>query len=223
MEKSIDVISHIKSNLKLKIMLGFILTFYVCFMYSFIQHNPIFSVKMMNTSFVDNIIPFIPNSVYLYESILLLMPIAPWLMTSKDELKNYTLGIFLISGMCFLIFFLYPTSIFRPSNIYDSNFLYFILIKMDNQLNAFPSLHAALAIFHGACCSSLFRKYTGCKKYLWLIWFWIFGIMISTLLTKQHIFIDIVAGSLIGLSGYYICCYRNNLKFNKIIIDADSE
>ena len=39
------------------------------------------------------------------------------------------------------------------------------------------------------------------------IWCWAFGVVASTLLTKQHVFIDVLGGALVGF-GCYIVCWR---------------
>jgi len=79
------------------------------------------------------------------------------------------------------------------------------LVQVDNELNAFPSLHTAFAILSGACCSVIFRSGNGNKWIGRFIWCWAFGIVASTFLTKQHVFIDVLGGAVVGFAGYIIC------------------
>jgi membrane-associated phospholipid phosphatase len=125
-----------------------------------------------------------------------------------------------------------------------------MLTRIDNDYNAFPSLHVAYAVFHSACCHALSlsrniqesgrggtRPSTTCecrgfstrggtastpsesistgsssssgtarKLVPWVFWGWTLGIAVSTLLTKQHVFVDVIAGAVLGLGSYRICC-----------------
>lgn len=206
-----DIVLRINLNIKLKIKLTFILTFAVYSLYLFIQRHPLFPVTVMNLTAIDIMIPFVPEAVYLYESIWFLMPIAPWLMKSKKELYQYVQGIIFISIICFSIFSLYPTSMPRPEKINDINLLYSYLIRFDRQLNAFPSLHVALTIFHGVYIHKVIREGVISNKILILAWLWAAGIIICTLLTKQHMIFDVFGGLIVGLLGYIISNYKKCL------------
>ncbi len=153
-------------------------------------------------------IPFLPGSVYLYESLWLLIPVAPWLMESKDDLVSYSKSLVVISLVGFCIFFFYPTSSPRPRDLHNINVVYGALIRVENELNAFPSLHVALAFLSGASCHGIFRPGKWPKRLRWIVWIWVMGVVASTLLTKQHVFIDIVAGGMLGFGGYTIFCRR---------------
>jgi membrane-associated phospholipid phosphatase len=64
--------------------------------------------------------------------------------------------------------------------------------------NACPSLHAAFAVFSAICIRRLFRS-LGMPGYAeTLNWIWCAAILYSTLATKQHVLLDLVAGSLLG-------------------------
>ena len=187
-------------------MLSFVLSLGVWTTYLVLQRHPIFSVTVVKTTWMDQIVPFIPSAVYLYESIWLLMPIAPWLMESKAELNRYTRGLVLIALVNFFIFFFHPTLVPRPKELPDFNALYGVLIRIDSELNAFPSLHSAFAVFHGVCCHAVFSDVAWPKGIRWFVWIWVMGIIASTLLTKQHVFVDAAAGAAVGLAGYLVFC-----------------
>ena len=201
-----EISLRIKSNLRLKLGLSVVLTIGTWGLYLFLQRHPLFTVKFVSPTWIDRGLPFLPSTVYLYESIWLLMPIAPWLMKSKKDLWNYTKGMALVAAVCFLVFFFYPTSCLRPKDIQTGNFLYGVLIQIDSELNAWPSLHAAFAVFHGACCQAVFSESRADRRIQWMIWIWVSGIIVSTLLTKQHVIFDSAAGALLGLAGYALCC-----------------
>jgi membrane-associated phospholipid phosphatase len=201
-----EIILRVKSQWVLKIVLGLGLIMMFAVLYLLPQRYPQFPAAVMQPMWIDRIIPFMPNSVYLYESLLFLIPIAPWLMKSRDELNCYSMGLVIMNCVGFCFFFFYPTLIARPMDIHDSNSLYRTLIQIDKELNAFPSLHTAYALFHSACCHAVFCNASRSKLLPWFFWIWALGITVSTLLTKQHVFADAVAGSILGLGTFAVCC-----------------
>lgn len=202
-----NIFVRIKTNLPLKIALSSGLTIGFCIIYILLQRYPMFPVTEMKITWVDRRIPFLPSTVYLYESLWLLTPVAPWLMESREDLVNYSKSLIAISLVGFCIFFFFPTASPRPKDLHDINALYGALIRFENELNAFPSLHVALAFLSGASCHDIFRdgKWPGWLR--WIVWVWVMAVAASTLLTKQHVFIDAVAGGILGFGGYII--YRH--------------
>lgn len=193
----------------MKIALSSGLTISFCVIYVLLQRHPFFTVTEMKITWIDREIPFVPGYVYLYESLWLLIPVAPWLMKSKDDLVRYCKSLVLISLAGFCIFFFFPTASPRPKDLHDINVVYGALVRVENELNAFPSLHVALAFLSGASCHGIFSAAKWPKWLRWFVWIWVTGVVASTLLTKQHVFIDTVAGGLLGLGGYAIICRRN--------------
>ena len=202
-----EIIPRIRANMGQKIVLSFALSIYFCAAYFLLQRHPIFPMTAIKAIWLDRMIPFVPGAVYLYESIWLLTPVAPWLMKSKAELNGYTKGLIAVSLMGFVVFFFHPTSCPRPNDIHDVNLLYGALIQVDWESNAFPSLHAALAVFHGACCQAIFSTGPWHRRIRWFVRAWTLGIIGSTLLTKQHMFVDAVAGAAVGFVGYMVFCH----------------
>ena len=197
---------RIRANLGLKVVLGIVLTGGIWATYLWVQRHPFFPVTAMQVTRLDRMIPFLPGTVYLYESLWLFMPIAPWLMLSRDDLVRYTQALTLVSLAGFAVFVLFPTSCPRPEALQDVNALYRALIRVDNELNAFPSLHAAFAVFHGACCRVVFGRGPRHMRIRRFLSIWAAGIVASTLLTKQHVVLDALAGALLGLGGYAVFC-----------------
>jgi len=198
------------SHWKLKIFLGgiIVITFFAIFF--LLQRYPLFPVKEMKESYLDLTIPFNPNAVYLYESLWFLIPIAPWLMNSKKDLFSYCKGVILMSILAFVIFFLYPTYFRYSPNFPHSNQTYAILINIDNGRNAFPSLHAAFALFTALCFSLRYKNF-----FRVIIWIWAIAILYSTLMIKQHVLLDIIAGTILGIISYIFFIFiRKNKKLS---------
>ena len=201
-----EIILRIKSNFALKLGLGLGLCLIFAVLYLLPQHYPVFPATVMPLLWIDRKIPFMPDSVYLYESLYLIMPVAPWLMTTKAELSQYSKGIILMTLIGFCFFFFTPTFVLRPTDAQDANGLYRLLIQLDNPLNAFPSLHTAFALFHAACCHVIFSTSSKSRVLQGFFWLWAVGIMISTLLTKQHVFVDALGGAILGLGSFALFC-----------------
>ncbi len=213
-----EIILRLASNWVLKLVLGSGLIAIFAALYFLPQHYPIVPATVLQPMRVEQMIPFMPNTVYLYESIWLLIPIAPWLMKTKEELNQYSKGLLLMSGVGCCFFFFYPTMSPRPTDIYDANIFYRRLVLIDSQLNAFPSLHASYAVFHAACCHVTFGTSVKYKLLQGIFWSWALAIIFSTLLTKQHVFIDLVAGAMLGLGSFTIFCRPNTMSAHREII-----
>ena len=83
-----EIIPRIRANMGQKMVLSFALSIYFCAVYYLLQRHPLFPMTAIHANWLDWMIPFVPGTVYLYESIWLLTPIAPWLMESKAELNG---------------------------------------------------------------------------------------------------------------------------------------
>ena len=165
--------------------------------YALLQAYPQFPITQAKAIWIDQCIPFVPGTVYLYESLWPLAFIALFLIRSNEDLFRYCRNISLVCLAGFACFLLFPTSAPRPV-AHEINALYAALIQVDKDLNAFPSLHAALAVYCGANLIFIIRANGWNRSLQWAIWTWVFLILVSTLLTKQHVFIDILAGVLLG-------------------------
>jgi hypothetical protein len=201
-----EMLLRTRSNWKYKTTLSVVLTFLVCAAYLFLQWHPFFRVTILPPSGLDRMIPFVPSTVYLYESLWLLMPVAPWLMKSKAELNQYTKGLLAVSLAGFAFFLFYPTAIIRSGDLQPTNFLYRSVIQIDGASNAFPSLHSAFAVFHAACCCAVFGIGPGRIGIRWFFQGWALAIIAATLLTKQHVVWDAAAGAALGFAGFAFFC-----------------
>jgi membrane-associated phospholipid phosphatase len=211
---SSEIISGIASNWRKKVIFGLGLMALFALLYLLPQRCPMFPVTMMPPTWLDRAVLFSPDFVYLYESLYLLMPIAPWLMKSEEELDRYCLGIALMTFVGFCFFLLLPTSCSRPENALGANVLYRGLILVDNESNAFPSLHVAFALFHGACCHMIFCRGRGHAALRQFFWSWAIAISASTLLVKQHVFMDVVGGAILGLGIFMVCMQPKAIPWN---------
>ena len=75
---------------------------------------------------------------------------------------------------------------------------------MDASGNACPSLHVATAIFSGIWLHHLLRRFDAPLWMLIFNWTWCIGIIYSTLATRQHVAVDVLAGLVLGVLGAYL-------------------
>lgn len=158
-------------------------------------------------SSIDNIIPFIPIFIYIY-NIWYPFEMLSLFFIYKDSLKIYTKTIisllfsFIISTSIFII---YPTTINRP-NIDSYNnlteLITYITYKADTPaINCFPSNHCILCftiIFSVLAIKNMSKK----KKYI--IIFINILIILSTSLVKQHVLYDVIGSLIISSICFYI-------------------
>lgn len=197
--------ARLQAKLVLKLVLLAVLNLCVYGPYLFLQRCHFFPATNMSPGIFDRWIPFSDHAVWLYFSIYLLMPVGPFLMNDRKQILRYAAGIVFISLIADMIFLFWPTVCPRP-DIGETNAAYQTLTALDNSFHALPSLHAAFAIY-SALCGSLVLRGLGSRRF-WRtgLWLWAVLILWATLATKQHVVVDIVAGSALGL-GIYRCVF----------------
>jgi membrane-associated phospholipid phosphatase len=171
--------------------------------YFILQRFSLFPIITLKPGPLDRLIPFNDDTIWLYFSFYLLIPIAPLLMVNGPQLRRYAVGIGLIGLVSHLVFLLYPTAIVRPS-VEGANWVYRLMVTIDRPLNAWPSLHASVAIFSVLSCEQPLGQNR--RNWLWrgLLWLWVLAILYATLATKQHVLIDLVGGGLLAVVIYLI-------------------
>lgn len=196
-------VDRLLAELPLKLVLLFALNVWVYLPYYYLQRNHFFPATTMPTGPLDRLIPFWSGAVWVYLSIYLLMPIGPFLMSKRKQLLQYAVGIMLIGAIADAFFVFRPTICSRPNPI-ESSTAYRALIAIDAPFHAFPSLHAAFAVYSAFCASQVLRQINGHPLWSVVPWLWAFLILVATLLTKQHVLADIIAGSALGFGAHFL-------------------
>jgi hypothetical protein len=156
----------------------------------------------LKTDFDDRI-PFIPEWIWLYSFLYYLM-IGLTVVSIQDlgEGVHIIFGglILLVTGCA--IFYFFPTYVphtFRQfeANTLSTRYLAFVQ-SMDNDRNAFPSMHCALATYVGLVVMDL--PIIG----VWIGSAYIGFIVVSCLLVKQHVIADTIAGVVLGGLIFYL-------------------
>lgn len=163
---------------------------------------------------IDSKIPFNMWFIIPYCIWYLLIFLIPYYLYKKDKdvFTKYFISYVFCTVIANIIFIIYPTYVDRPvvSGTSILELMTRIVFWVDTPAqNCFPSLHCAV--------SMLFILYMfECKKcplYLKILTLIIsILIMIATLCTKQHVFIDLLSGDILAIVSYIIV---NNLKKTK--------
>jgi hypothetical protein len=153
-------------------------------------NHPLFRVRIMPQTDFDRWLGYRPWTVTLYCTLWLYVLIPPALIGRARELLRYgaVTGVMALTGLG--LFLLWPTKVAMQGTGF--------LKTVDLGGNACPSLHAAFAVFSAICISRLLRglKVPGYAEVI--NWLWGAAILYSTLATKQHVLLDLAAGSLLG-------------------------
>ncbi|WP_234414467.1 phosphatase PAP2 family protein [Paenibacillus sp. CAA11] len=162
----------------------------------------------------EQLIPFVPVFIIPY---LLWYPFITGVLVAlafKNRKAYFQTFIALCAGLIisYLFFALFQTAIQRPDVQNEPGFLYRLIelvYSTDQPYNCFPSIHvlSSYLILRGARIFS--------KVIWWLIASMSVLIMISTVLVKQHVAVDIVGGILVGELCFSLAGVRVILKRKK--------
>lgn len=166
--------------------------------YFYLLKYPVYQTTIMPTIWLDHVIEFAPNALSLYLSLWVYVSLPPALIATRPVLYRYALAMTAACMIGLLSFYFWPTAIPSPDidwTLYpDVHFLK----NIDAAGNAFPSLHAATAMFSGVWLHVLLRSFGGPRWILALNALWGVGIIYSTIATRQHVAVDVLGGVILG-------------------------
>jgi len=176
--------------------MSFIALFFALYFYLLTHHfYPVTQIPLVR---FDKWISFNDFYLYFYLSLWVYVSLPPALIKSKKELFYYGMyvGIVSIIGILFYLFF--PTVIPQNSNDWAASSNMELLKSVDMGGNAFPSLHVATAFFSFFWLHLQLKQMRGRKFIIGLNALWCLGIVYSTMAIKQHVFLDVLGGLLLG-------------------------
>ncbi len=191
--------THDRFFLKKKFLILLLLCAWGGLPYHLIQRIDFTQVIMMPSIKIDHLVPINFDSVWIYHSWLFLPIAVGFLITRWDLLKRFAWSMFAVNAVSFLVFLCVPTAAPRPTDLADAPLLYLWTIQMDEPTNACPSLHASVTVLSTIFALIVLGRFR--LPWLWRAFtmVWALGILWSTLATRQHVFIDIAAGSCLGV------------------------
>jgi membrane-associated phospholipid phosphatase len=167
----------------------------------FLLNEPRESTHILEIT-MDDWIPLVPWFVFPYISLYLLLLLTAWrFLKAETRLFNLAaLAVCIDLVVSYIFYIAFQTRIERPvlsGSDVSSDILRWIY-SIDEPYNAFPSLHTSSAVL----CTLLWRR-AGSRFWL-VILMWAAFIVASTVLTKQHYFVDILGGMAVAIASYFI-------------------
>ena len=137
-------------------------------------------------------------------------PLLPFLFNWRRERVGFVLLTYIVSSIIlFVLLLAVPVGMRRPE--YAGTDLGERLMRMvfavDRETNCFPSSHAMFAVL----CPILVAHGGAPRRVRTIAWLLAVSICVTTVTTGQHYYMDVVAGALTAISGYFVAMTINGL------------
>lgn len=162
---------------------------------------------------VDSQVPLMPVFLIIYFGCYIFWVVNYVIVALREEKKKYQFftADFYARIVCLLFFVFFPTTNTRPELAGDGIFIQGMrfLYQVDAPVNLFPSIHCMASWF---CCIGLRGDeripgwYKGMSKVLAVM------VFVSTLATKQHVFVDIIGGVAVAEATWFVSCHTDGWK-----------
>lgn len=157
---------------------------------------------------LDRALPLVPSWALVYGALYLFLILLPVFVVRQDALIRRTVHAYLLVWITAYAFFfvVYPTAAPRPDSVSGEGFAVWglrALYSSDPPYNCFPSLHVAHSFVSALACSRVHRRLGLIATIAATL------VAFSTLFTKQHYVLDVVAGVTLSCVAYAIFLRRN--------------
>jgi membrane-associated phospholipid phosphatase len=167
--------------------------------YFWVLRHPLGELTIMPLTALDRLVAFRPEALVLYTSLWAYVSLAPALLKNFRELFSYGVATLAMSLAGLGIFLRWPTAVPAFDIDLAQNPLLSVLQGVDLAANACPSLHVSFAIFSGIWLDRVLREVRAPGLVRLLNWLWCAGIVYSTLAIRQHVVLDVIAGTVLGV------------------------
>jgi membrane-associated phospholipid phosphatase len=151
---------------------------------------------------LDRVLPLQPAWALVYGSLYLFLILLPvFVVRQEEQIRRTVLAYLMVWITAYVCFLLYPTQAPRPPKVIGEGFVVWglrFLYSADPPYNCFPSLHVAHSFVSALTC---YRVHRGVGI---TAGFCAFLIGVSTLFTKQHYIVDVIAGMLLAGAAYVV-------------------
>ena len=163
---------------------------------------------------LDRMIPVQPVWSLVYGALYMFLIVLPVLVVRHDEHIRRTVFAYLTVWLTsYVVFLVYPTVAPRPEVVTGDGFAAWGLRGLygaDPPYNCFPSIHVAHSFVSALTCLRVHRGLGIVSIFCATI------VGISTLYTKQHYVVDVIAGALLAIVAYLIFLRRVPREENRI-------
>jgi len=182
--------------LKMVVTMGGIAVFF--YAYFWVMRHPLSAATVMPATWIDDLVPFSPRSFFLYASLWVYVALGSALARDGRELAAWGTASFAMIVVGLGIFMALPTKI--PDVAIDwSRYPSLQFLKtVDVSGNACPSLHASFAVFTAVVLHGQLAAVRAPRALLVCNALWCLGIVYSAIATRQHLALDVIAGSVLA-------------------------
>jgi membrane-associated phospholipid phosphatase len=148
---------------------------------------------------LDRALPLQPGWVFVYWSQWVFSFLPVFVVRGLELRRRTVLAYLTIVIVAYVGFLLYPTVGPRPAQVVGEDFFAWslrALYDFDPPYNCFPSLHVAYSFLAALTAYRVHRR-LGIAALVWAVL-----IAVSTLYTKQHYVVDVIAGMFIAYAAY---------------------
>ena len=176
-------------------------------LYLLANHFPLFPAHLLRMTSLDRAVPFVPQTVWIYNSDMILFFSAYIICKDMANASKYLYSFIALLIPSVAIFFLWPTTYPRylfplPPTLDPWTTKFFDALRnVDAPSNCLPSLHVSISYL------SAFVYLDEQKEKFPLFFGWATLIALSTLTTKQHYVADVVTGLGLAITIYFIFRY----------------
>lgn len=185
-----------RANFRYKMLLLSLFSLAYCFFYILPNFYPLFQPRQLPLTMFDRAVPFLPWTFVVYLSEFVLVAVTILLVNDWDQFNSFARHAFFTLLFIGTIFFLFPTIYPRP--VYPDGINTVVAWAMaiiktgDAPTNCFPSMHVAIT----SIAVHALRQAVPFRRVFFALWGTV--IIVSTLTTKQHYFIDIAGGFVVA-------------------------
>ena len=150
---------------------------------------------------LDRAWPLVPSWAIVYGALYLFLILLPIFVIRQHELIRRTVRAYLLIWITAYVFFfvVYPTAAPRPELVTGEGFAVWglrALYSSDPPYNCFPSIHVAHSVVSALACSRVHRRLGLVAMIAATL------VAFSTLFTKQHYVLDVIAGVFLAFVAY---------------------
>ena len=164
---------------------------------------------------IDKIIPFIPEFIWIYHTLIPVFFVTTVLMIEKKNVFFSAMFSVFIASVIMIAFYVFLPA-FYPRDGYNEASLSGMVVEftrtIDGANNTFPSAHVTfswlLAFFAGI---SAYAKKNKWIKPAYLLW--AFLISVSTVTLKQHFIVDVFSGIVLAVACY---AFAKNMIYERV-------
>lgn len=166
--------------------------------YFWVMHNPPSEPMVMPLTRLDHWVDVSDDAMVLYGSLWFYISLAPAFAKNKAELWACARDAAIMAAVGLVVFWLFPTTVPVFAVDWAQYPALQFLKATDVGGNAFPSLHVAFAVLTAVLLERQLRSVQAPTWLRVLNLLWAFGIVYSTLATRQHVLLDVLGGTLLA-------------------------